>query len=200
MIIRIVTSLLLLSCCLPSVASSLYQLKKPRASLQQIAKPSTWRQGQSRGQGGRLTRPVVTNPLELQTYRLPFATFFKNYDTSFSNKPRFHTLRTNGWKSLSVLTGLPSLTFAALLLTCKLMEIKRHSDGSYLVEVAVPEWESFFHQYGLKAIGSGKREGITSQLQFGGVYKDALTSDQPVLSGGGMPEGHGPGREGLGGL
>ena len=59
------------------------------------------------------------------------------------------------------------------------MEIKRHSDGSYLVEVALPEWESFFHQYGLKAIGSGEREGITSQLQVGGVYKDALTSDPP---------------------
>ena len=139
MIVRIVTSLLLLSCCLPSVASSSYQLKKPRASLQQIAKPSTQRQGRSRGQGGRPTRPVVTDPLELQTYGLPFATFFKNYDTSFSNKPRFHTLRTNGWKSLSVLTGLPSLTFAALLLTCKLIEIKRHSDGNDLVEVAVKE-------------------------------------------------------------
>ena len=144
MIVRIVTSLLLLSCCLPSVASSSCQLKKPRASSQRMAKPSTRRQGRSRSQGGRPTRPVITDPLELQTYRLPFATFFKNYDASFSNKPRFHTLRTNGWKSLSVLTGLPSLTFVALLLTCKLMEIKRHSDGSYLVEVAVPEWESFF--------------------------------------------------------
>ena len=91
MIIRIVTLLFLLSCYLPSVASSSYQLKKPRASVNIRGSPSCVR---------------------------------------------------------------------------KLIEIKRHSDGNYLVEVAVKEWESFFHQYGLKAIGSGEREGITSQLQF----------------------------------
>ena len=168
--IRIVTSLLLLSCYLPSVVSSSFQLKKPRASVQRMKKASTRRRSRSGGRGGLPTRPAVTDPSELQTYRLPFATFFKNYDASFSNKPRFHTLRTNGWKSLSVLTGLPSLTFAALLLACNLIEIKRRSDGDYLVEVAVKEWHSFFHQYGLKAMGSGEREGITSQLQFGGVY------------------------------
>ena len=129
MILRIVTTLLLLSYHLPSATSSSYRLKKPRSSVQQIMRKSNRRGGGRRGRGGS-TAPLITDPQELQIYGRPFATFFEKYAASGAN-PRFHTLRTNGWKSLSMLTSLPPLTFAALLLAGKFITVRRSGDDSY---------------------------------------------------------------------
>ena len=79
-----------------------------------------------------------------------------------------------------MLTSLPPLTFLALLLAGKFIELKLNSKGFYSVMVLIHEWKSFFDQYGLKARGSSERDGITSHLQLGSVYNYVLTCDKPT--------------------
>ena len=70
--------------------------------------------------GASVSSHEILDLLEVQIYRRPFATFFKQTVEASSRPPQSHILRTNGWKSLSVLTSLPPLTFLALLLAGKI--------------------------------------------------------------------------------
>ena len=176
MLLQIFTGLLLLFSYFPIVTSSLYQQKTTRSFVEKMAKSSRRRQRQ-----GRVSvSSKILDPLEVQIYRRPFATFFIETDAASSRKPRSHILRTNGWKSLSVLTSLPPLTFLALLLAGKFIKLNRNSNGVYSVNFAMDEWESFFDQYGLKARGSSERDGVTSKLQEAGVFNDALMANKPT--------------------
>ena len=67
---------------------------------------------------------------------------------------------------------------SALLLAGKFIQLNLNSKGVYFVKVLMDKWESFFDHYGLKARGSSERDGVTSKLQVGGVFNDALTADK----------------------
>ena len=73
-----------------------------------------------------------------------------------------------------------TLDIFALLLAGKFIQLNLNSKGVYSVKVVMDECESFFDQYGLTARGSSERDGVTSDLQLGSVYNDALTADKPT--------------------
>ena len=67
--------------------------------------------------------------------------------------------------------GLRPLDYSTLLLGCKLVSIDNISDGTKVVRVS-NDWDRFLNDYGLS--GDNERNGVTSKLQKGGVYPDAL--------------------------
>ena len=70
-----------------------------------------------------------------------------------------------------MLIGLCPLDYSTLLLGCKLVSIDNISDGTKVVRVS-NDWDRCLNDYGLS--GDNERNGVTSKLQKGGVYPDAL--------------------------
>lgn len=79
-------------------------------------------------------------------YQLRFAlpTFLQNALKASSPQHRFFLFRTNGWKSLSVLTGLLTLEFGTLFLASRLVSIANNkvcrTRSSILCTVIVFNW------------------------------------------------------------
>ena len=55
----------------------------------------------------------------------------------------FYLIQSTGWKSLCLLTGLDVNDYCALLIKCKLVRVRKHKDGSRLVNLEWALWDSF---------------------------------------------------------
>lgn len=69
--------------------------------------------------------------------------------SSALNEPYFYTLRSNGWKSLCMLTGLSPTRYSALLLECELVRIKRSTNGRGTIEVSLDKWKTYLQEHNL---------------------------------------------------
>ncbi|KAL7528422.1 hypothetical protein ACHAXR_002440 [Thalassiosira sp. AJA248-18] len=92
------------------------------------------------------------------------ATYILVASASFGGHATYYTLQSNGWKSFSVLTGLPPLD-------CNLVRV----DPKNKVIVLKAEWERFLGEYGLRS--GTERDGATSKLKCGG---GTLTLHHPL--------------------
>lgn len=136
------------------------------------------------GRGQSDPAPIVEATEEILACRTALATFLLGASKSLGGQPTHYLLRTNGWKSVSVLTCLPPLDYATVLLLCNLVTVDAKNDGTYKVNVSTDKWNGrFFRPYGL--LGENERTGATSKMTKATLYPDALErkkrGDPPVI-------------------
>ena len=77
---------------------------------------------------------VVDDATDACSLHRIFATFLANSSTSLG-RPYFYLIKSNGWKSLCLLTGLSVQDYSKLLLQSKLVLVRNNNDGSRSIRV-----------------------------------------------------------------
>ena len=88
------------------------------------------------------------------------------------DEPYFYIVRSNGWKSLCMLTGLSTTKYSALLLACDLIRIKRNPNGTGTIEVLLDKWKNFIKAHDLGGDLYGRN--ATIEVTNANVKKGAI--------------------------
>jgi hypothetical protein len=130
---------------------------------------------------------TVDVPTGDSIWRLIFAKFLANASSALvpdiaspNSHPYFYLLRSNGRNSLCLLTGLSVETYYyALLIGCKLVDIKNNKDGSKTIHVFKQKWLDFLYLYRLRGGGAGgwedHAEFTSGRINIGAI--DGVTTN-----------------------
>ena len=128
-----------------------------------------------RSSGSVANSAADIDPPELYQWRSLFATFLKEASPALGS-PYFWLVRTNGWKSLCLLTGLPPMDYGILLHQCQIIYIVNYKDGTREVKMDVDKFNTFLREYGVR--GDPKLQDGCAELSNAHVTQLALKRNE----------------------
>lgn len=82
-------------------------------------------------------------------WKSSLATFLSGTAAGMGGRPYYYLIRSNGWKSMSLLSGLRPLDFSSVLLACEFVAVATKKDGSKYVKFSFDKFQQFITDWQL---------------------------------------------------